>query len=68
MSNSFLYCSAQAEIKFQSIQGAVMFGREHDQAGILIESRGVDAIDVNDDIQIANFRNKIWYRPNLFLF
>ncbi|KAH7912703.1 putative nonribosomal peptide synthetase [Hygrophoropsis aurantiaca] len=42
------------------IQGTVMFGRERNQVGILIEPRGDHVVDINDDKQVAEFRNKIW--------
>ncbi|KAF5389352.1 hypothetical protein D9757_004361 [Collybiopsis confluens] len=42
------------------IQGAVMFGRQRDQPGILIELIPDLQIDVSDEAQVAEFRNKIW--------
>lgn len=44
-----------------SIQGAVMFGREHDQTGILLEPKPGHDIDVTVAKQLADFRNKMWY-------
>ena len=43
------------------VQGVVMFGRERNQVGVLIEPRPEHAIDVNDEKAVAEFRNKIWY-------
>ena len=40
--------------------GAVMFGRQHDQPGILIEPMQEHTIDVDDPQQLSEFRNKIW--------
>ncbi|KIJ66073.1 hypothetical protein HYDPIDRAFT_27271 [Hydnomerulius pinastri MD-312] len=42
------------------VENAVMFGRERDQVGILIEPRSEHAIDVNDEKAVAAFRNNIW--------
>ncbi|KAF8878948.1 putative aminoadipate reductase [Infundibulicybe gibba] len=42
------------------IMGAIVFGREHDQPGILIEPTPESQIDVASDQQLANFRNRIW--------
>lgn len=38
-----------------------MFGREHDQAGILVEPSQGHAIDLNDAKQLSEFRNKLWF-------
>ena len=43
------------------VQGVVMFGRERNQVGVLIEPSSGRAIDVNDEKAIAEFRNQIWY-------
>ena len=45
----------------QLVQGVVMFGRERNQVGVLIEPSPGRAIDVNDEKAIAEFRNQIWY-------
>ncbi|KAG6893724.1 hypothetical protein C0995_016243, partial [Termitomyces sp. Mi166 len=42
------------------VQGVVMFGREHDQAGVLIEPKPENSIDVEDPEQLAALRNKLW--------
>ncbi|KIK73022.1 hypothetical protein PAXRUDRAFT_836338 [Paxillus rubicundulus Ve08.2h10] len=42
------------------VKGTVMFGRERNQAGILIEPRPEHAIDVNNEKAMVEFRNKIW--------
>ncbi|KIK79350.1 hypothetical protein PAXRUDRAFT_36462 [Paxillus rubicundulus Ve08.2h10] len=42
------------------VKGAVMFGRERNQAGILVEPRPEHAIDVNDEKAVVEFRKKIW--------
>ncbi|KAF8899601.1 hypothetical protein CPB84DRAFT_1847624 [Gymnopilus junonius] len=42
------------------IMGTVMFGRAHNQPGILIEPKPNYAIDVEDSNQLAQFRNLIW--------
>ncbi|KAF8129526.1 acetyl-CoA synthetase-like protein [Boletus edulis] len=42
------------------VQGVVMFGRERNQVGVLIEPRPEHALDVNDEKAVAEFRNQIW--------
>ncbi|KAJ7701502.1 hypothetical protein B0H17DRAFT_1157730 [Mycena rosella] len=42
------------------VSGAVMFGRNREQAGILIEPTCKLAIDVENAKQFAELRNKIW--------
>ncbi|KAJ3786717.1 acetyl-CoA synthetase-like protein [Lentinula aff. detonsa] len=41
-------------------QGVVVFGRQRDQAGILIEPKPEYQIDTNDEVAVSRFRNKIW--------
>ncbi|KAF9238231.1 putative nonribosomal peptide synthetase, partial [Melanogaster broomeanus] len=42
------------------LQGTVMFGRERNQVGILVEPRAEHVVDIRDDKAIAELRNKIW--------
>ncbi|KAJ6449036.1 hypothetical protein C8R47DRAFT_1265595 [Mycena vitilis] len=42
------------------IAGAVMFGRERNQVGVLIEPSPHHPVDTEDDHQVAKFRNLIW--------
>ena len=42
------------------LQGAVIFGRERNQVGILVESSPKHAVDVLDESAVAAFRNEIW--------
>ncbi|KAJ7622622.1 putative aminoadipate reductase [Mycena polygramma] len=42
------------------IAGAVMFGRERNQVGVLIEPNPHHKVDTSDDHQVAEFRNLIW--------
>ncbi|KAH7913622.1 putative aminoadipate reductase [Hygrophoropsis aurantiaca] len=42
------------------VGGTAMFGRERNQVGILIEPRPGYEIDIDDQKQVAEFRNKIW--------
>ncbi|KAJ7899903.1 putative aminoadipate reductase [Mycena leptocephala] len=42
------------------VAGTVMFGRDRDQAGILIEPAPAMQIDVADATQVAELRNKLW--------
>ncbi|KAJ6575613.1 putative aminoadipate reductase [Mycena vulgaris] len=42
------------------VAGAVIFGRDRAQAGILIETIPNLQIDVQDPVQLAELRNKIW--------
>ena len=38
-----------------------MFGREQEQAGILIEPTAAYSVEISDDSSVVEFRNKIWY-------
>ncbi|KAJ7845316.1 putative aminoadipate reductase [Mycena leptocephala] len=42
------------------VAGTVMFGRDRDQAGILIEPALAMQIDVADATQVVELRNKLW--------
>ncbi|OAX33021.1 acetyl-CoA synthetase-like protein, partial [Rhizopogon vinicolor AM-OR11-026] len=42
------------------VNGTVMFGRGRNQVGILIEPRPGYEIDVDDETQLADFRNRVW--------
>lgn len=42
------------------LSGVCMFGRSRHQTGVLVEPRPEYAIDVTDDRQVAEFKNKIW--------
>ncbi|KAG2047412.1 putative aminoadipate reductase [Suillus hirtellus] len=42
------------------VTGAVIFGRGRDQVGILIEPQAGCEIDVDDEKQLAEFRNRVW--------
>lgn len=42
------------------IQGCVMFGHQRTEVGILVEPTPSEQIDIDDDGQVAQFRNKIW--------
>ena len=44
----------------ERVLGAVMFGRERDQCGVLIEPREPHAVDPTDPEALVAFRNKIW--------
>lgn len=37
-----------------------MFGREREQAGLLVEPHPEYAVDPTDEKALADFRNKIW--------
>ena len=43
------------------LRGVVMFGRERNQVGVLVEPRAEYAIDTRDDSAVAAFRNQVWY-------
>ncbi|KAI6017887.1 putative aminoadipate reductase [Pisolithus marmoratus] len=46
------------------VSGVCMFGRARSQTGVLVEPRAEYAIDVEDQKQVAEFRNLIWHvRP-----
>jgi hypothetical protein len=42
------------------VMGCIMFGREREQPGILIEPTAENAIHPNDEPALIAFRNKIW--------
>ncbi|KAJ3740205.1 acetyl-CoA synthetase-like protein [Lentinula detonsa] len=42
------------------IQGVVMFGRQRDQPGVLIEPSPSNEINVDDPKQVSTYRNKVW--------
>lgn len=42
------------------VRGVLMFGRERNQVGIIVEPRREHAVDIQDDNALAEFRNKIW--------
>lgn len=42
------------------VNGAVMFGRERNQVGVLIEPTVDHFIDVDNEEQVAQFRNRVW--------
>ncbi|OAX38467.1 putative aminoadipate reductase [Rhizopogon vinicolor AM-OR11-026] len=42
------------------VNGTVMFGRGRNQVGIIIEPRPGHEIDVEDEKQLAKFRNRVW--------
>jgi hypothetical protein len=42
------------------VNGIVMFGRGRNQVGVLIEPRPGYEIDVDDEKQLAEFRNGVW--------
>ncbi|KIK65753.1 hypothetical protein GYMLUDRAFT_240230 [Collybiopsis luxurians FD-317 M1] len=42
------------------LSGAVMFGRQRDQPGILLEPVPAYQIDVHNDAEVSKFRNMIW--------
>jgi hypothetical protein len=42
------------------VTGAILFGRERNQAGVLVEPAEAFAFDPTDESDLAAFRNKIW--------
>jgi hypothetical protein len=42
------------------VNSVVMFGRGRKHVGILIEPRAGYEIDVDDEKQLAEFRNRVW--------
>ncbi|CAK5275142.1 unnamed protein product [Mycena citricolor] len=43
-----------------NISGAVMFGRERNQVGVLVEPSAASKVDITDPTEVAKFRNLIW--------
>ena len=46
--------------------GCVMFGREREQPGTLLEPSPEYACDPDDETALVAFRNRIWYVKLLF--
>lgn len=42
------------------VKGVVMFGREHDQPGVLIELKDEYAVDASDEAAVVKARNLVW--------
>lgn len=42
------------------VSGCVMFGREQEQAGLLVEVAADYSFEAGDEAALASFRNKIW--------
>ncbi|KAF9058549.1 putative aminoadipate reductase [Rhodocollybia butyracea] len=42
------------------LRAVIMFGRERDQPGVLVEPSPENQVDVEDPPQVSAFRNKIW--------
>jgi len=42
------------------VNGTMMFGRGRAQVGILIEPRAGYEFDIDDETQLAEFRNQVW--------
>ncbi|KAG9309638.1 putative aminoadipate reductase [Chiua virens] len=42
------------------VQGAVMFGRERNQVGVLVEPSPGHVVDIKDEKAVIEFRNQIW--------
>ncbi|CAA7265482.1 unnamed protein product [Cyclocybe aegerita] len=42
------------------LMGVVMFGRDHDQPGLLVELKGIYAIDVENDAEVIQARDMLW--------
>ena len=56
----FFYCNFKLEPNRLSVANVVVFGREHDQAGVLIEPLASYAINPSDTSELASLRNKVW--------
>jgi len=42
------------------VNGVVMFGRGRSHVGVLIEPRPGNEIAIDDEKQLAEFRNRVW--------
>ena len=38
-----------------------MFGRAHDQPGLLVEPKSTHTINIKSEVEVTQFRNLIWY-------
>ena len=43
------------------VQGVIMFGRERNQVGVLVEPCPEHAVDVLDDNAVTAFKDQIWF-------
>jgi long-subunit acyl-CoA synthetase (AMP-forming) len=48
-------------VSHEAVRGVVMFGRERNQVGVLVEPRVEYPFDPADETALAAFRNLIWY-------
>jgi long-subunit acyl-CoA synthetase (AMP-forming) len=47
-------------VSHEAVRGAVMFGRERNQVGVLVEPDMHHTFDPADETALAKFRNLIW--------
>lgn len=47
-------------MNWSSIMGVIIFGRERDQAGVLVELKPAYQIDVADEKALIDARNMLW--------
>lgn len=45
------------------VTGCVMFGREQEQAGLLVEVASSHTFSPSDEAALIDFRRKLWYIP-----
>jgi hypothetical protein len=43
------------------VKGAIMFGRDQDRPGVIIELFAEVKVDPNDEKSLPQLRNEIWY-------
>jgi hypothetical protein len=43
------------------VKGAIMFGRDRDRPGVIIEPSAEVKVDLNDEKNVVQLRNELWY-------
>lgn len=54
-------------MNWSSIMGVIIFGRERDQAGVLIELKPAYQIDISNEKALIDARNMLWLVFNIAL-
>lgn len=53
----------KSDVCIDSLVGVIMFGRGHDQPGVLIELGPSHAIDPRSEVDVVKARNVLWCVP-----
>jgi long-subunit acyl-CoA synthetase (AMP-forming) len=50
-----------ALLSHNAVKGAILFGRERNQVGALVEPSDAFVFDPSDEVALAKYRNEIWW-------